>query len=204
MAKKATTTRRAGRPKRSERAIGPKQLDTIASMYLQHATISEIAAALKVAHSTVRHHLDTHVKPTWAAEARKDLHAELARVALIEKTAWERFHASQKPQTKRQIRKELADAGGDEKIIEKILTRTTRTGEVAWIQVVQWCLEFRARIFGHFAPSKYQVESAGEFRVAGATATEITEQMLARLQERMEERRRYDEVRRAMERDRSN
>ena len=72
-----------------------------------------------------------------------------------------------------------------------MFTEISRTGEVAWIQVVQWCLNFRAKIHAHYAPVRHKADMGGELRVAGKTPTQVDEEMLKRLFEKIAERRRY-------------
>jgi hypothetical protein len=51
--------------------------------------------------------------------------------------------------------------------------------------VIQWCLDFRAKLMGSYASTKVEVEG---FRVAGSEASDIDQKMMGRLAELMAER----------------
>lgn len=154
-----TTKRGPGRPAAGERVVGPTELARIEAMYLRRASLAEIAAALGVSERTVRHHLDTHLRPRWEGESQGALGEELARVQALEASAWKAFETS---------------------------------GEAAWLHVVEWCVDWRAKVFGHYAPKRLRIDAAGAFRVAGASIAEVDRTMLARLAERVAAQKRYE------------
>jgi len=59
---------------------------------------------------------------------------------------------------------------------------------------VQWCIEQRCKLLGHYAAAKAddQLRRRDEFRVAGKRPSEVNSEMLARLNERIEQRRLYE------------
>ncbi len=60
--------------------------------------------------------------------------------------------------------------------------------------MVKWAIEHRAKIAGHYAPTKLDVGHKSEVRVAGQTPAEFNEETLKMLLERMDERREYEEA----------
>jgi DNA-binding transcriptional ArsR family regulator len=191
---KTPAKRRPGKPKKSERVVSPAVLEEIGDLFLEGVPISQIAKRFEVDPSTIRHHLDTSIRPVWQESMRATLADDLAKVGHIERIAWERFHASQQPETRRQIKRALVEEGADPQIVEKVVTKITKTGEVAWIHVLQWCIEHRARVHGHYAPTRHHVDMGGELRVAGMAPDEVDKEMLKRLMEKIAERRKYQEA----------
>jgi predicted transcriptional regulator len=190
--------RKPGRPKRSERPIGPAELEEIANRVLQNQPVSQIARAMGVAESTIRYHVENAIKPRWEHDISCSLTHQRAKVDRLEALAWERFLESQKPQTRREVRQELQAGGADAKTVARVLTRTRRTGEPVWLEIIEWCIDWRCKIAGHYAAKKFHVENSGELRVAGCSPSEVDESMLRRLAEKIAERKAYeDRLRRA-------
>lgn len=185
--------RKRGNPKKNERPITPAVLEQIGILWMRQVPQSVIAERFGVDEKTIRYHLDRSIIPQWEHTMRSRLKEDMARVAHIERVAWERFESAEPGETREHVEKALLEGGHKPRIVKQVVSKVTRTGEVAWIQVVQWCLEFRARIYAHFAPVRHHVEMGSELRVAGKTPAEVDREMLQRLKERVEERRRYEE-----------
>ncbi len=122
---------------------------------------------------------------------RSRLAEDLAKVALIERTAWERFHSSAPSETHEQVEKALLERGGKPRVVKQATRKITKTAEVAWMQVIEWRLDFRARIHAHYAPTQRHVDHGGDFRVAGKTRTQVDQEMLDRLMQQIKERRKH-------------
>ena len=90
-------SKKAGRPKKSERKVTPQVLEEIGGRYLRGNPLSEIAQALELSYTTVRYHLEHSIRPAWKERLQKRLDEELARVAKIEATAWRKFRESCEP-----------------------------------------------------------------------------------------------------------
>ena len=187
---KPKSTRRPGNSRPGRRPVTPEVLQKIGRMWLRGQNNCEIAKEIGVDESTVRYHLQNHIRPIWHEDMRSRLAEDLAKVALLERTAWERFESKVPCETHAQVEKALLEDGNKPRIVKQAVRKITRTGEVAWLQIVQWCLEFRARIHGHFAPTRHQVYDGSEFRVAGMTPVQVDQMMLERLMEKIAERRR--------------
>jgi hypothetical protein len=162
-------------------------------MWLRGVSERKIAEAVGFARATVRYHLDRTIFPQWRDTMRSRLAEDLAKVALIERTAWERFDNAGPEETRETVEKALLEGGRKPRLVKQVVSKVTRTGEIAWMQVIQWCLEFRARVHAHYAPRQRRVATEGELRVAGKTPSEVDQEMLKRLEEKVEERRRYEE-----------
>lgn len=207
--KKKTTGRKVGRPKSGRTIIGPADRLEIERLYLQNWSQRDIADHFGVARSTIENQLHRHIRPRWRERAEKVRDEENAKVELLEKIAWERFEESKSPKhqsrvewavknstvKKETIEKEAVEAGADPQVVKKILTRARRTGEASWLQIVQWCIDWRARVRGDYATQKHEhVVKTGDIRVAGTTPEQFTLDTLSELLEAIEkaERKRQD------------
>ncbi len=191
---KKPAKRRPGRPKRSEPVVTPAMILGIAEYWLKGWGTIRIGQEYGIDPTTVRHHLDKTVRPQWHEEMRSRLAEDMAKVDLVERTAWERFHAAEPGETREVVEKALLEGGSKPQIIKQVKSAVTKTGEVAWIQVIQWCLDFRARIHAHYAPTRHKVDLGSELRVAGLTPDQVDQAMLKRLMETIEERRKYQQA----------
>jgi|LSQX01.1.fsa_nt_gb hypothetical protein len=140
--------------------------------------------------STVRYHLNERIRPLWHERMRSRLAEDLAKVDLLEATAWERFESHTPGETHEQTEKALLEGGSRLKIVKQATRTVTKTGEIGWLQIVQWCLDFRAGIHAHYAPTRHHVDRGSEMRVAGMSPVEVDQLMLQRLMEKIAERRR--------------
>ena len=170
--------RKAGRPRKNERVITPEKLEVIASMWLRGNTQSSIARKLGVSQKSITYHLKNSIQPMWREELNNDLHCELAKVAEIERAAWECFEASQGDETKKVIKERLMDATHNIELAERITSTLKREGSPAWMDVIRWCIDFRAKIAGHYAPTRMEVD---DFRVAGKPIGDVDKDMMQRL-----------------------
>ncbi len=197
MAKKRATTgkpkstRSRGYHKPGTRPVTPEVLQRIGRMWLQGRNNCEIAKEIGIDESTVRYHLQNNILPLWQEDMRSRLAEDLAKVALLERTAWERYDSSVPSEPHELIEKALLEGGSKPRIVKQAVRKITKTGDTAWLQIVQWCIDFRARIHAHYAPTRHHVDHGGEMRVAGMTPTEVDQAMLKRLMEQIQERRRH-------------
>ena len=142
--------RKRGRPKDSDRPITPEALEDIGFMHLTGRSMAFIARKYGVAFSTIKDHIDRNIKPKWEAELGSTVQMEVAKVNALERVAWHMFRESRVPQTSQQVKKALTDGGSDLKVVERVLKRTKRTGEAVWLDIVRWCMDYRAKIAGHY------------------------------------------------------
>ena len=173
--------RKRGRPKNSERPIGPAELVLIARQHLRHRPNAEIALALGVSERAVEHHLNTTIKPSWRYTLARTQEQELARIDEVERIAWERFEASLAPTTREVVKEVLAKGGTEPQIVERVLTKIDRNGETAWVNVIQWCVEERCKIKGHYAAQRLQINQTTDIRVAGKSREDIDRELMERV-----------------------
>lgn len=183
---KPIARRPPGKPRQSERPITPEALEKIEAMALEGRPQREIADACGVATSTIQHHLEHTIRPRWHSVCKGRLEQEIALIDRIQMIAWERFHRSTQPQTKRRIEKALQKGGAAPRVVKRVLEKTTLTGEACWIDLVKWCVEQRAKIFGHYAPEKHQI-AEGAPRFAGRSAGEVVKEQMALLAKKAQE-----------------
>ena len=190
--------RTAGRPKRAARPIGPAELGQISRMWLAGHTLEDIGIAIGVSRQAIGHHLDATIRPLWRKEVCDPLGQELAKINLLERTAWKRFNSDAPCETTEQIKKGLAAEGAEESIVERVITTIRRPGQKAWLEVVQWCIEQRCKLAGHYTV-KPEKEEHGTFRVAGMTAAQVNEEMIKRVTKLVRQRKKYEDAIKAAE-----
>ena len=190
---KKISRRKRGRPPAGETPITPMTLRQIGILWLEGWSKWEIAKEIGVDEQTIRYHINNTIRPQWVEDGRSRLAEDLAKVALLERTAWERFHANAPGETVEQIEQGLLEGGSKLRIIKRATRTVTKTGEAAWLDTVRWCIEFRAKIFAHYAPTRHHVDHDGELRVAGMSPDEVDQAMLRRLFAQIEERKKYRE-----------
>lgn len=166
-------------------------LETIADCILKGMSQRKTAQKCGIDESTVRYHLENTLRPRWREDARGALHEDLAKVLLVEKVAWQHFESSVPGETREGIKKALLERGIRPRLVEQATTKITRRGQVAWLEIVQWAIEFRAKVFGHFAPTRHHVDVGGQLRVAGLDPCQVDQAMLEKLLEKVAERRRH-------------
>ncbi len=180
-----SSPRCSGKPAAAERAIGPAELAIIAQRHLQHRPIVEIAEELGVVPGTIRHHLEHSIKPSFRHSLMRMAEEEMARIDMVEKIAWERFAASMEPQTKRTIKHGLLDGlkgkPGKIGIVERAMTKIKTNGDIGWINVIQWCVEERCKIKGHYASQRLHINHGGDVRVAGKSREDIDLELQQRI-----------------------
>jgi hypothetical protein len=191
---KQKSARKPGRPRRGHEVVTPCMIEQIAELWLQQVSETKIAAEMEIDRKTVHYHLESTIWPLWRENMRSKLAVDLAKVGLIEKVAWARFDSLEPAETHEVIEQSLLENGTEPQTVKNIIRRVTRNGEVSWLHVIQWCLEFRAKIHGHFAPTRHHVDNGGELRVAGMTPTEVDTKMLKRLMEQIVERRKRQQA----------
>jgi len=185
--------RRPGRPPAGQRLIGPGELHRVAKLWGEGHPVLAIAEELGVSEGTIRGHIARHVLPAWREDLQTAKREQLAKLGHIERVAWAKFHESEGPQTRDQIKRALSEKGVGLVEVERVATTISRTGEATWLSVVQWVHEQVCKIHGLYAASKVQMSSGDdEFRVAGATVEQVDKEMLARLARLIRERENRD------------
>ena len=169
----------------------PLMLERIEQCLLEGMSQRATAKKCAISESAVRYHLENTLRPRWHAAAVSTFHADLAKVAMMERVAWERFHSRDPGETRKAIEKALVGKVGKLRVVKEAVRTVSRTGSTAWLEVVQWCIDFRARVFGYQAAQEHRVQVGGTIRVAGKTPAELDEEMLQRLVEKLKERREY-------------
>lgn len=185
--------RPAGHPRVKERAVGLAERLEIARLAIRHVPNTRIAEQLGISESTVRYHLENHIKPAWREAAGRTVTEELARIDLIERLCWEKFDESATEQTKERIRKELVDKTGKdgtaEKLVEKVLETWRTPGDRGWLELIKWCVEMRCRLHGDFAAQR-EFDTETGIRVAGLDRERIRSQFADVVAERLLEKKR--------------
>jgi hypothetical protein len=198
-AKYTPTGRPRGRPKDAEKVIGPDELAKIADLWLTGHGESEIARRLGVAHRTICYHVENSIRPMWEVGINHRRAVEMAKIDQIERIAWEQFRQSSDPQTRKTIKRQLMDnlpdgVGPKLAIVERVISRVSNRPDATWLTVIQWCIEQRCKIMGHYAPDRHTIQWDAELRVAGLNPAELDGQMVQRLVEKVEERRKYQKL----------
>jgi hypothetical protein len=174
--------RKAGHPVGKVSTLTPGDLLEIERMYLQGVSASIIAERFGVSHPTILHQINKKIRPLWQERMVHIAEEEHAKVDLLYQIAWERFQESKKPGETVHIEMEAVKAGADPQVVKRALTRVGKTGEVCWLQVIEWCLDWKAKVNDSYAALRHKHEHAGgitaEIRVAGTTPQEFTRTLL--------------------------
>ena len=181
--------RKAGRPKKNNAAVTPEKLDIIGKLWLRGHSYRSIATHIGVDEKTIRHHLNAKIKPEWREELRNELHVELAKVAHVEQVAWRCFEVSQGDETRETVKERLIDETNNLALAEKITSKLKREGSTAWIAVIQWCIDWRAKVAGTYSATKIDV---GDYRVAGKGTGDVDKEMMERLSSLVADRHKYE------------
>lgn len=189
----ATTPERGNpalKPSRCGKVVARGLLLEIERLYLQNQTISAIAKKLNLSRMTVGRFVEKELQPKFRKYAGS-IEIEMHKVDLLERIAWERFNESQSPQTRETIEKEAVAAGARLKTVRNVYQKVTRTGEATWLNIVQWCIDYRAKIRGDYAAQKHSHQHlvTSNLRVAGHSVEEFGEAFLMKLMQKIAERR---------------
>ena len=183
-------TGKPGAPKLGERKIGPDELDLIEREIIRGRSVSAVARELDVHPSTVQGHLERQLRPAWQSKLRRGAEVELAKIDHLEAIAWERMDRDEPAESRKTVIEGLREGGADLELVQRMNTSLKRRNATGWVAVVQWCIEMRCKLLGHFAATKVKVEEKDEFRVAGMSTDELDAKMMKMLLEKVEEKRR--------------
>jgi predicted transcriptional regulator len=181
--------RKRGRPKKGQPVMTPEKLEIIARSWLRGKSYRAIAAEIGVDHKTVAFYLNSQIKPEWKDELNSELHVEMAKVAQIEQVAWECFGNSQGDETRETVKERLIEETNNLELAEKITSKLKREGSTAWIVVIQWCIDWRAKVAGTYSATRLDV---ADYRVAGKGTADIDKEMMDRLAGLVTERNKFD------------
>ena len=182
------------RPRATHRRVTPAVWEIFSELYLKGKSVSEVARATGFNRKTVDHHLKQTIMPLWQSAQIVELGIELAKVDLLERVAWEMFSKSTEPLERQRVKDVLRKNEVDSTVIEQVTTTVNRVGEVKWLKIIMWCLDFRAKVGGLYAEGNSRASGAGprpkdEMRCAGMSPEDVDEKMLTRILEGVERRR---------------
>jgi hypothetical protein len=180
-----------GGPRQEEKFGTPENLRNVEIMYLQGVPILHIARKYGVSDACIHYHLNTKIKPRWNKLLEAGREQEIAKVARLEEVAWERFFASMKLGTfagQAEIEALLEKQELPYTTILKIMRKFEKTGETSWLNIVQWCIEWRTKIGGFYAAERIRHEGSVDFRVAGQPKEVLQGRMLSRILELVKQR----------------
>jgi hypothetical protein len=175
-----------------EGKLTEEQLDRVEAMWLRGHSLRAIGAVVGCHHATVREAITRRIVPRWEALTRSGLPCDLARVSLLEERAWQAFDRSTKPQVEVAVEYGAKETTPDLVPVRRKVVRRKRTGEKQWMDVITWCIEFRARVFGYVRQA--EASHGEEVRVAGLSPGLANEKMMERLSVKLEEVKRSREV----------
>jgi hypothetical protein len=185
MAQQKTTGRRVGRPKRSDRVIGPAELVVIARMYLSNTPIAKIAESFGVHHSAIHHHLDHTLRPLWNLSVMHAVEVELAKIDELERIAWIKLEESFVPETTETVKEALSEGGANPELVKRVVKRVNRIS-TAWAEVIMACIAERSRLKGFYAADRFKIncgDHGGSIRVAGKTREDLDQILRDRVEE---------------------
>ena len=141
-------------------------------MHTEGFTLSQIGSELKIPKYVIKYQLDTFIKPAWRAGLQRHPGEELARVDSLERRAWGLLRA---------LESAAKEKGKGKRAVGSVGVCFT---------TIQWCISERCKILGHYAKND-RIEGSIELRVVGKSPDALNQEMLARLQDKIAEHRRY-------------
>jgi transposase len=204
----APKKRKVGRPKKSERPVTPELVQEMGSLYLRGKSERQIGQIFGLAQSTVQHHLNHTIKPLWRNAVQFEASIEIARAEEVIRLAFEGFDRSLIESTKSRerfsleaqkskIRKKApkrASGRPAQRLVERTLETIQRDGDKGWLELVHLMMDFKAKVKGGYAPSRFHVSQQTELRVAGLTPSELDQKMLERMADLLAERQRHKAI----------
>jgi hypothetical protein len=160
-------------------------------MWCRGYTLERIGEFFHCTGQNVGHHLNANILPWIRADAIACREDELAKLNETERTAWEQFESNAPREIVRKVEEKLTKDGDTVRL--RGLQRRLRGHEAEWLGVVLDCIDKRSRILGHYAPTALTVKIENELRLAGGTIAELSEAMVARMIEKIEQRRLYEQ-----------
>lgn len=157
---KPAKNRKPGRPKRVDRVIiAERDYGTIGDMHLTGHTDQEIAEHYGCENTTISHHLRKFIRPQWQEKSAVSVEDVIAELEAIKRLAWNQFRSDSvtevREMTEESILEEATTKRGRPKkdkleLIRRVTSRVKKQGNLGWLQVVQWCIEERAKILGFY------------------------------------------------------
>lgn len=148
----------------------PEIIEQAGELFLRGDGMRAIAAKLDVTLVTAKKWVQ-QCQAVWREKVADTVGVELAKVESLERFAWQQLKKSTKPIKSKQIEKAAEKAGLSISIVKVVTKKTTGIGNTGWAGVIQWCIDYRTRIIGGYAPDRLKIET--EFRVAGKSRDEV-------------------------------
>lgn len=176
------------------RVVTPADVERIAILKARGRTWQEIADDRGTSVANVISWFKNRVEPVWRALTGKHTHEEIARLNEIEREAWRQYERSAAGQDVDPPDLKAMKLSRDQrKSINKAfdLIKPT-TADKGWLTLIMAVIDMRARLRGDYAPAKSALQLEATVRMAGSTPAAVDNQMLARLADRIKERRAYE------------
>jgi len=155
------TQRTASNP---DRFAAAARRTAIARLYLQALPQMEIARRLGLNQSTVSRHLKT-LQQEWLAARVRDLDAhtsrELARIDLVEQEAWTQWERSKEYADTTITEQQQGGAAGIGRRARVQKISKVQCGDPRYLQVIDDCIDRRAKLLGLYAPTQHAHTGAG-------------------------------------------
>lgn len=196
--KKPAPRRRAGRPKATEPVLGPEQLELIADKIAIGWKETRIAAYLGVHPSSVRHHVERNIQPALRSNYLRGAEYTLLRLDAMYRECWDRYYDEAPAEVREEL--EAGKRGGKPRVVA--ITQLYKRHQSAWLKLALQVELERCRILGIHRPDAQspilRETSDDEFRVAGASGTEVIMQAYERIKRLAQERLDYERSLRAL------
>lgn len=169
----------------TERVFSADQEADICRRLMRAESCNSIARLYKVHNRTIYRLRDRRIRPMLREMAKRPLEDIMGEITEIRRVAWKGYQATLAGLTEETVETALDEAkkGGkiSEIMVKKVIRKLPNNTATAWLAVIQWCADFEAKIYGHYAPTKSQVAIQGDFRVAGYSPDQINAENLAKL-----------------------
>ncbi len=206
MAKKKPAARKSkagypkgGRPAPDQHKIVPDDYDDMAKLYGTGCTFAQIARKYNVGPNAVANHFKNNIFPRIQASSVRSLESELLKITALERVAWQCFYSKEPYERRELVRSEIAKLKGKteaqrktiENLLEQSLTTVHRHHDKSLLDIVEWCIDTRCKLEGHYAAVKVRVQHE-EYRVAGKSPAEGMSDLMQRIHTKVQDRRKYE------------
>lgn len=191
----------SGGRNRSQRA---SDLPIIAALHLQGKNPGQIAAYINeirpytITASIVREDL-REIRQEWINQAVTDYAAaraeELQKISQLEAAAWDAWERSWKDAEQYEIEQSEESVSPIDLEEQAAPTKTKRNrerkisanrlGQASYLQVIQWCIEKRCRIYGFDAPKQLEVTWRKDIEALGLRPDDIIEGLSREIEQKM-------------------
>lgn len=177
MAASEKSGRPQGRPKKGESPIKEEDYDDIVKLYYTGYGLQTIAEKYGVTraamHAIWNNKILVRQRVNIPELTVERFYWELES---IKSSAWEKFHSDAPAETREQVTEQI---DGDKKVVNRVIGRTFRPGQVAWMDVIMKATDMELKMAGLY---QVTVKQEVDLRYAGSNEKEVAADIAGEIQ----------------------